>query len=105
MSLENRTKNLNQIQGHLNENWTIRPDKDIPCNSMILESPVDDRGRINGIEFTTAAHFRANDARNFFKIRLALDSGFVSILGYVDPILRFLTYDTKLKTIILFSFQ
>lgn len=66
-------------------------DEDIPCNSTMLARPVVDRGRINGIEFTTATHFCANDARNFFRSRLVLDSGFASMLGYVDPILRFFT--------------
>lgn len=58
---------------------------------MISHSPGDGRGRMNGIAFTTATHFCANEARNFFKNRLAHDSGLVSMLGYVEPILRFFT--------------
>lgn len=48
---------------------------------MILKSAVDDRGRMKGIEFLTATHFRDTESRNFLNKRLAVDSGLASMLG------------------------
>lgn len=57
---------------------------------MALISSEHGLGRTNGIEFIKPAHFWTKDSRIFKNAFLNFESGLVFILGYVDPILRFL---------------